>query len=128
MDWNEVYIALNCTGFSDPRFHAANFKRQPCRHIFKVLESVLRRQRERTNAASVTTARLAQVVQMAASMGKAQSTMADWLPYEIETNDGRPRLSAEAGKTLRELVRSRSLPMPVIAFVMEDLKRADVLA
>lgn len=128
MDWNEVYVALNCTGFSDPRFHAANFKRQPCRHIFKVLESVLRRQRERTNAASVTTARLSQLVQTAASMGKAQSTMADWLPYEMETHDGRPRLSAEAAKTLRDLVRSRSLPMPVMAFVMEDLKSADVLA
>jgi hypothetical protein len=128
VDWNEVYIALNCTGFSDPRFHAANFKNQPCRHIFKVLESVLRRQRERINSESVTTGRLAQVVQTAASMGKAQSTLSDWLPYDIETDDGRPRLSAEAAKTLRDLVRSRALPMPVMAFLMEDLKSADLLA
>lgn len=127
MDWNEVYIALNCTGFSDPRFHSANFRRQPVRHIFKVLESVLRRQRERVNAASVTTARLAQTVQIAASMGKSQSAITDWLPYDTETSDGRPRLAADAARTLRDLVRARALPMPVMAFVMEDLRAADVL-
>ena len=127
VDWNEVYIALNSTGFSDPRFHSANFRRQPVRHIFKVLESVLRRQRERINAASVTTARLAQTVHVAASMGKSQSTMTEWLPYDIETSDGRPRLTADAARTLRDLVRTRSLPMPVMAFLMEDLRSADVL-
>jgi hypothetical protein len=93
-----------------------------------VLQSVLRRERERTNALSMTTARLTMMVQAIGSMGKAKSTVQDWLPYEMDRPDGRPRLSSEAAATLRHLVKTRALPMPVIAFLMEDLKHADVLA
>jgi hypothetical protein len=119
---------LISSGIADERFHGDRFGRQPCRHIFKVLQVVLRRERERVNATSITTARLTQVVQSAASMGKAKSSLQDWLPYEMDRPDGRPRLSADAAATLRSLVHARSLPMPVIAFLMEDLKNADVLA
>lgn len=92
-----------------------------------MLELVLRLERERTNAHAITNSRLAMVVQAAASMGKATSKLEDWLPYPLELSDGRPRLSAEAASTLRELIQARALPMPVIAFLMEDLKGADVL-
>lgn len=127
IDWNDIYVRINASGFADPRFHAANFGRQPTRRIFKVLELVLRLERERTNAHAITNSRLAMVVQAAASMGKATSKLEDWLPYPLELSDGRPRLSAEAASTLRELIQARALPMPVIAFLMEDLKGADVL-
>lgn len=92
-----------------------------------MLELILRRERERTNALSHTSARVGVVVEMAASMGKAKSTIEDWLPYRTEEADGRPRLPADAAATLRQLIQARALPMPVIAFVMEDLKSADVL-
>lgn len=88
---------------------------------------ILRRERERTNALAYTTARVGMTVHVAASMGKATSTLEDWLPYRQENPDGRPRLAADAAATLRQLVQTRALPMPVIAFVMEDLKSADVL-
>lgn len=120
-------MAINASGFSDPRFHAASFGRQPCRQIWKVLELILKREREQANAAAAATAKLAILVQGAASMGKATSKLADWLPYRVESPDGRPRLSADAGQTLRELIHARALPMPLIAFLMEDLKDADVL-
>lgn len=87
-----------------------------------------RRERERTNAASVTTARLAQIVQYAASMGKASSKLRDFLPYPMDESDSRPRLSAAVATTLRELIQARALPMPIIALVMEDLERADLLS
>lgn len=127
VDLNEIYVAINASGFSDPRYHAANFGRQPCRKIFKVLEMVLRRERQQANAMAYTTARVGMVVQVAASMGKATSELEDWLPYRQENPDGRPRLAADAAATLRQLIQRRALPMPVIAFLMEDLKSADVL-
>lgn len=120
-------MAINASGFADPRFHAANFGRQPCRQIWKVLELILRRERERTNAAALATAKLATLVQSVASMGKATPRLEEWLPYELERPDGRPRLAADAAQTLRELIQARALPMPLIAFLMEDLKSADVL-
>ena len=120
-------MTINASGFSDPRFHAESFGRQPRRKIWKVLELVLKREREKTNAAAATTAKLAMLVQGAASMGKATSSLQDWLPYQVENPDGRPRLAADAAQTLRELIHARALPMPLIAFLMEDLKDADVL-
>lgn len=127
VNWNEIYLALNTAGFSDPRFHAASFGRQPRRHIFKALEAVHRRERDQANALSISTARLAQIVQFAASMGKANSELQDFLPYQIDTPDSRPRLSAAAAGTLRSLIQGRKLPMAIMAFLMEDLQRADVL-
>lgn len=127
MNWNELYLALNVGGFADPRFHAASFARQPRRHIFKAIEAVHRHQRETANARSITTARLAQLVQYAASMGKSSSELQDFLPYGLEETDSRPRLSAAAANTLRQLIQTRTLPMPLMAFLMEDLQRADVL-
>lgn len=127
-DWNAIYLAINSSGFSDPRFHADRFGRQPCRHILRVLQEVHRRDRERINAASVTTARLAQIVQFAASMGKVNTKLRDFLPYPMDEADGRPRLPAAVAATLRELIAARALPMPIIAFVMEDLERADLLS
>lgn len=127
-DWNAIYLSINSSGFSDPRFHAERFGRQPCRHILRALEEVHRRERERINAASVTTARLAQIVQFAASMGKAQGKMVDFLPYPIDTADGRPRLPADVAMTLRQLIQTRSLPMAIMAFLMEDLDQADLLS
>lgn len=86
-----------------------------------------RRERDQANALSISTARLAQIVQFAASMGKANSELQDFLPYQIDLPDGRPRLSAAAAGTLRQLIHNRQLPMPIMAFLMEDLQRADVL-
>lgn len=127
VNWNELYLVLNVSGFADPRFHAANFGRQPRRHIFKAIEAIHRHQRETVNAHSITTARLAQLVQLAASMGKASSDLQDFLPYGLEATDSRPRLNAAAANTLRQLIQTRTLPMPIMAFLMEDLQRADVL-
>jgi hypothetical protein len=126
-DWNGIYLAINSSGFADPRFHADRFGRQPCRHIIRVLEEVHRRDRERANAVSITTARLAQIVQCAASMGKASTKLQEFLPYPLEVYDERPRLSAEVAATLRELINQRAMPMAIMAFLMEDIGRADVL-
>lgn len=60
-------------------------------------------------------------------MGKASSKLSDFLPYPIDQQDGRPRLSADAALTLRQIIQTRSLPMPIMAFLMEDLQRSDVL-
>lgn len=127
-DWNAIYLAISSSGFADPRFHADRFGRQPCRHILRALEEVHRRERERVNASSITTARLAQIVQCAASMGKSSSKLKELLPYPIEEQDGRPRLPANVATTLRQLIQTRKLPMPIIAFLMEDLERADLLS
>lgn len=124
---NEIYVAINSSGFSDPAYQADQFGRQPVRKIYKVLELVLKQERERINAESYTMARVGAVVQIAASMGKAQSDLADWLPYQMERPDGRPRLSGRTATILRQLIKERALPMPVIALVMDDMRSADIL-
>ena len=66
-------------------------------------------------------------MQFAASMGKASAKLKELLPYPLENVDGRPRLPADVATTLRGLVQSRILPMPIMAFLMEDLERANLL-
>lgn len=90
-----------------------------------MLEEALKRERERTNAESWTTARVAQIVTIVGSQGKASAPVDSFLPYEQEERNGRPRLPASVASTLRALVKARQLPMPIIAFLMEDLKGAD---
>lgn len=126
-DWNEIYLTLVCSDLHDPRFYADLFGEQPTRHIFRALEFALERERERTNAQSVSTARLGQVVQVAASMGKAKAKMADFLPYEMKRPSKEPRISAEAAQTIRRLIKTREVPISVAAVLVEDLKNADPL-
>lgn len=126
-DWNEIYLTLVCSDMHDPRFHADSFGQQPTRHVYRALEFTLERERERTNAQSVSTARLGQVVQVAASMGKAKAKMADFLPYEMKRPSKEPRISAEAALTIRKLIKTRELPLSVAAMLVDDLKNADPL-
>lgn len=126
-DWNEIYLTLVSSEVNDPRFYAENFGRQPVRQVFRALEFAMERERERTNAHSVSTARLATVVQVAASMGKAKAKIADFLPYELPKRGKEPRISADAAATIRRLIKQRKIPLSVASFLMEDLKHADPL-
>ena len=126
-DWNEIYLTLASSELHDPRFYADSFGQQPVRQVFRALEFAMERERERTNAQSVATARLGQVVQVAASMGKAKAKMTDFLPYEIAKRTNEPRISAEADGTIRRLIKQREIPLSLASLLMEDLKNADQL-
>lgn len=121
-DWNEIYLALASSPLHDPRFYADSFGRQPVKHCFKALEFAAELERERTNAQSITTARLAQVVQVAASMGKARGKVTDFLPYELKRRSDSRRISIEAAATIRQLIKQREIPLHIATFIAEDLK------
>jgi hypothetical protein len=85
---------------------------------------IVRRERRRINQQSITTARLAALVMSGLSMGKSNPPPYEFLPFEIEDDDGLPRLSPAAAATIRRLIRDRTIPLPVIALIYPDLQRA----
>lgn len=127
-DWNEIYLTLASSDLHDPRFYADSFGMQPTRHVYKALEFALERERDRTNAHSTATARLGQVVQIAASMGKAKAKITDFLPYEIKKQSNEPRISSDAAATIRRLIKGHQLPLSVAAILVDDIKNSDPLA
>ena len=76
---------------------------------------IIKRERRRINQQSITTARLAALVMSGLSMGKSNPPPYEFLPFEIEDDDGLPRLSPAAAATNRRQIPDRTIPHPVIA-------------
>jgi hypothetical protein len=126
---NDLYLEIACSEIQDSRFSAAEFGRQPVRHILKVVDYVRKRERRMANDLSSTTAQLAEIVAIFASQGKAALKPHKLLPYpqEAEAND-QPRISAAVAQSIRQCIRDRTLPLDVLVLLRPDLENADALA
>lgn len=104
---------------ADPIFSAKNFKRLPVKLIADVLEHEQKAFQFRTNAASVSTAKLATVV-VSALGGKGTKMKLDhFLPYELEgDNSG---LKSSTKEALRWALKNEKMPAAIVGMIGAEL-------
>lgn len=104
---------------TDPLFQASNFARLPVKLIADVLEKSYRTLHARTNAASVSTAKLAMVV-MGALGGKTNRAKLDhFLPYELD--DGTSTLKPSTKEALEWALKHEKLPSAIVGMIGAEL-------
>ena len=119
MDWTHVYCQLAALQLADPIFHASNFARIPTHLLWDILEHCSKRERTKTNADSMATAKLGTVVVSAVSTNSARVKVSDFLPYEMEAGDS--SVSSETKEAMRWALRTKVLPRQIVAMLGAEL-------
>jgi hypothetical protein len=118
-DWTEVYCQLLSLHLNDPLFQAKNFSKLPIKLLADVLEKGYKAMQMRTNAASISTAKLAMVV-MGALGGKGSRAKLDqFLPYELD--DGTSTLRASTKEALEWALKNQKMPTVVVGMIGAEL-------
>ncbi len=100
-------------------FQAENFNKLPVKLLADVLEHGYKALQNRTNAASIATAKLAVVV-MSALGGKSNKAKIDnFLPYEL--SHGQSALKPSTKEALEWAIKHRKMPAAVIGMIGAEL-------
>jgi hypothetical protein len=111
----------------DPRWHADRLGYQPVDAVLKAYHWALKEKARRTNELSTTTARLAEMVQVAAfpGLGNKGRTEEQFLPFKITDAPGKnARITQQTAQVIRELIREGQMPQRVLVLAMEELERS----
>lgn len=114
-----MYSQLCSFQLADPIFHAANFSRLPIRLIQSVLNDGYQALHRKTNANSVSTAKLAVVVCGALSAKGSRIKLEHFLPYE-ETQ-GNNLLKESTKKAMEWALRHEKLPAAIVGMIGAEL-------
>lgn len=118
-DWTGVYCQLASLQLPDPLFHACNFARVPVKLIADVLEKSYKILHARTNAASVSTAKLAVVVMGALGAKGSKVKLDQFLPYEVD--DGTSSLRSSTKEALEWALKNEKLPAAIVGMIGAEL-------
>ena len=118
-DWTMVFCQLASMHLADPLFHASNFARLPTKLIADLLSHGYEDMQKRTNAASVSTAKLAVVVSSALG-GKGQQLKLDqFLPYDL--SKGGDSLPLSTKEALQWVLKHEKLPAAIVGMIGAEL-------
>jgi len=118
-DWTEIYCQVTSLQLHDPLFHASNFARLPVKLLADVLEKSYKTLHMRTNAASISTAKLAMVVMGALGAKGAKVKLDQFLPYEMD--DSASPLKASTKEALEWALKNERLPAAVVGMIGAEL-------
>jgi len=110
---------LASLNLSDPLFQANNFARLPIKLLADVLEKSYKALHMRTNAASISTAKLAVVVMSALGSKGAKAKLDNFLPYELD--DGASTLKASTKEALEWALKNEKLPAAIVGMIGAEL-------
>ena len=111
----------------DPRWHAERFAYQPVDAVLKAYGWALRERAKRTNEMSITMARLASMVEIAAfpGLGSKGRTEEQFLPFKISDAPGKnARITPETASAIRWLISNNQMPPRVLVVAYEELQRS----
>jgi len=115
-----VFCQLTSLQLSDPLFQAANFSRLPVKLLADVLRHYYETMQRRTNASSVSTAKLAMVV-CSALGGKGNRTKLDqFLPFEL--NDGAESIKQNTKDALQWALKNERMPPAIVGMIGAELR------
>jgi len=114
-----VYCQLASLQLSDPLFQVNNFARLPVKLIADVLEKGYKAMQSRTNAASISTAKLAMVVMGALGSKGGKVKLDQFLPYEFD--DGTSTLKASTKDALEWALKNERLPAAIVGMIGAEL-------
>jgi hypothetical protein len=100
-------------------FYANNFNRLPIKLLADVLEYGYKTLQARTNAASVSTAKLAVVVMQALGGKSNKAKIESFLPYEL--SDGTSALKASTKEALEWALKHKQMPAAVVGMIGAEL-------
>lgn len=100
-------------------FHAGNFARVPVKLISVTLQEVYKASHQRTNAASVSTAKLAMIVMSALGGAKGKISLDQFLPYDIDDSVSSLKPSTKAA--LEWALKNEKMPPAVIGMIGAEL-------
>jgi hypothetical protein len=111
----------------DPRWHAERLPYQPVDAVLKAYHWAVKERAKRTNDMSTATARLAEMVEIAAFPGlgsKARGQDA-FLPFKITDAPGKnARITPHTAEVIRWLIKEGQMPQRVLVLAMEELERS----
>jgi hypothetical protein len=113
----------------DPRWHAERFAFQPVDAVLKAYRWATKERAKRINDLSLSTARLAAMVEIAAfpGLGNKARTEDQFLPFLIKDAPGKSaRITPETAATIRWLIKNGQMPPRVLALAMEELQRTGI--
>lgn len=103
----------------DPLFQAGNFARLPVKLIADVLEKSYKTLHARTNAASISTAKLAMVVMGALGAKGGKVKLDQFLPYELD--NGLSSLKPSTKEALEWALKNEKLPAAIVGMIGAEL-------
>jgi len=115
-----VFCQLTSLQLSDPLFQAANFARLPVKLLADVLQHYYATMQRRTNASSVSTAKLAVMV-CSALGGKGNKIKLDqFLPFDL--NDGNESIKQSTKEALQWALKNEKLPPTIVGMIGAELR------
>jgi hypothetical protein len=111
----------------DPRWHAERFAYQPVDAVLKAYAWARTEQAKRTNNLSLSVARLAAMVEIAAfpGLGNKGRSEEHFLPFKITDAPGKnARITQETAATIRWLIANNQMPPRVLVVAHEELQRS----
>lgn len=104
---------------ADPLFQACNFARLPVKLIADILEKSYKTLHARTNASSISTAKLAMVVMGALGTKGGKVKLDQFLPYELD--DGMSSLKPSTREALEWALKNEKLPAAIVGMIGAEL-------
>jgi len=111
----------------DPRWHAERFPFQPVDAVLKAYSWALKEKARRANELSITTARLAVLVEAVGFPGLGSKARGEdqFLPFKIIDAPGKnARITEHTAGVIRWLVANRQMPQRVLVLALEELERS----
>jgi hypothetical protein len=107
----------------DPRWHAERFAFQPVDAVLKAYAWARTERAKRTNELSITMARFASMVEVAAFPSlpsRERRTEKQFLPFEIKS----ARITERTAAAIRWLISKGQMPPRVLVLALEELDRS----
>lgn len=115
-----MFCQLTSLQLPDPLFQAANFSRLPVKLLADVLKHYYETMQRRTNASSVSTAKLAMFV-CSALGGKGNRAKLDhFLPFEL--NDGAESIKESTKDALQWALKNEKMPPAIVGMIGAELR------
>ena len=115
-----MFCQLTSLQLSDPLFQAANFSRLPVKLLADVLKHYYETMQRRTNASSVSTAKLAMVVCSALGGKGNRNKLDQFLPFELG-NDSES-LKQSTKEALQWALKHEKMPPAIVGMIGAELR------
>lgn len=126
--WNDIFLTIASSGINDSRFSSLNFSLCTTKEVERVMRFLDRKERIRTNAASVSTAKLALVVIQALSDRKNSAALPkldDFLPFSVKDlqEEQEATMTASTARIVKRLMKAGRLPIRIVVAMADELKK-----
>jgi hypothetical protein len=119
-DWTDIFCQLMSFQVPDPLFSAANFSRIPVKLLGDVLNYNYMAMQKRTNAASVSTAKLTMAVYSALGTKGNKHKIDHFLPFELDQDDSVMKKSTK--EAMQWALKHEKMPPTIVGMLGAELR------